>query len=88
MILTTKENEMSNENTELNNTSTCQPNGYRFTAMLHIQQDFERANSNEYSKEKDTELNYLFSQEANQLAVLMQGAESFRVNVKSGVWLH
>ena len=53
MILTTKENEMSNENTELNNTSTCQPNGYRFTAMLHIQQDFERANSNGYSKEKD-----------------------------------
>ena len=31
----------------------------------------------EYSKEKDTELNYLFSQEANQLAILMQGAESF-----------
>ena len=34
----------------------------------------------EYSKEKDTELNYLFSQEANQLAVLMQGAESFNTN--------
>jgi hypothetical protein len=34
----------------------------------------------EYSKEKDTELNYLFSQEANKLAVLMQGAESFNTN--------
>ena len=53
MILTTKENEMSNENTELNNTSTCRPSTSYAMAMLHIQQDFERANSNGYSKEKD-----------------------------------
>ena len=39
MILTTKENEMSNENTELNNTSTCRPNAsHAIKAQCYLQQ--------------------------------------------------
>jgi hypothetical protein len=74
MILTTKENEMSNENTELNNTSTCRPSTSNAMAMLHIQQDFERANSNEYSKEKDMLFCRTFTHHAHQLTIRCDAA--------------